>query len=143
MPKPDLWSLIEAMPGHLPFSRQSIESALDVRLKVDSENEYFVFLVGGPVALNGGVVIDLIDLRVRKEQPHPGFLVLRLAGDCLPRSQVLERYPGMSIGDTPRGRSLDEETSFRHDTPWGRLAFGFAERRPECLRSLVFDPQPR
>lgn len=136
----DLWTVIDYLPTRLPFSTDKIESALNVVLAKDSENEYFSFYKAQDLALSNGVVIEAIDLRIRKEQPHPGFLVIRLAGACVPRAEVLRRYEGLDITDHPRGRSLDEQTSYSRREVWGKLSFGFAERSPDCLRSVVFNP---
>lgn len=136
----DLWTVIDYLPTRLPFSTDKIESALNVVLAKDSENEYFSFYKAQDLALSNGVVIESIDLRIKKEQPHPGFLVIQLAGACVPRAEVLRRYEGLDITDHPRGRSLDEQTSYSRREVWGKLSFGFAERSPDCLRSVVFSP---
>lgn len=141
LPHHDLWALIDQLPRDLPFARQGVEARLGATLHTRSDNGYFVFWEGGGVALADGLRIDQIDLRIRRVQPHPGFLVLRLDGACVPKSAVFERYPGMALVDFPRGRSPDEEASFGHQAPWGRLGFGFAERRSDCLSSLVIAPR--
>lgn len=140
MNKLDIWTVIDYLPTRLPFSVEKLQSALKVQFELANQNEYFSFYKSASIPLAGGTVIDEVDLRVRKEQPHPGFLVLRLSGTCVPRDVVLSKYPGMRLVEVPRGRSVNEEEGFAMDTPWGELSFGFAVHTPECLRSVVFDP---
>lgn len=145
MKSPDVWTLIDTLPAQLPFTAQKIEAALSVTLghddKSESVNPYFSFHTAGGIALAEGVVIEKLDLRLRKESPHPGFLVLTLAGTCVTKAEVMRRYSGLNLTDYPRGRSLDEEAHFSRSEPWGTLSFGFAERARDCLRSVVFDPR--
>lgn len=136
----DLWTVIDYLPTRLPFSTDKIESALNVVLAKDSENEYFSFYKASDLALSNGSVIESIDLRIKKEQPHPGFLVIKLAGACVPKSEVMQRYEGLKLTEYPRGRSLDEEASFSRREVWGRISFGFSERARDCLRTVVFNP---
>lgn len=141
MNAPDLWTVLDRFPSLLPFSAEKLANALGIMLVKASENEYFTFYKGGGVALADGVFIESLDLRIRKEQPHPGFLVLNLSGTCVQKSAVNSRYTQLVMTDFPRGRSLDEEASYSQETSWGKLSFGFAERAPDCLHSIVFDPK--
>jgi hypothetical protein len=138
----ELWSLIDTVPTHLPFSVGALEAALGVAFSLDGEHEYFRFYKAGGLALCDGVVIESLDLRIKKEQPHPGFLVLTLAGTCVARAEVMRRYDGLRLTEYPRGRSLDEEAHYSRHEPWGDLSFGFSERARDCLRSIVFNPAP-
>ena len=65
----DLWTVIDYLPTRLPFATDKIESALNVVLARDSENEYFTFYKGTDLALSHDVVIETLDLRIKKEQP--------------------------------------------------------------------------
>jgi hypothetical protein len=138
----DLWTVVDYLPTRLPFKKESIEKALGiVLLPKGASGDVFAFFAGGPVLLQGERQIENVDLRVRNEQPHPGFLALSLSGACVSRKEVLERSKGLAISATPRGRSLDEQTYWSKQESWGKLSFGFAERNPDCLRSVVFDPK--
>lgn len=89
--------------------------------------------------LKGEVEIESIELRVGKDKANSRLMVLKLAGNCIRKADVLGRNDDLAMTDHPRGRSLDEETSYSVEKPWGKLSFGFAERSPDCLRSVVFD----
>lgn len=107
-------------------------------LREKGSNAYNDMYEGGPVHLKGEVEIESIDLRVSKDKANSRMMVLKLAGNCVRKADVLGRNHDLAITDHPRGRSLDEETSYSVEKPWGKLSFGFAERSPDCLRSVVF-----
>ncbi|WP_345889846.1 hypothetical protein [Paraburkholderia sp. Cy-641] len=106
------------------------------------QNTAFQFYTGGPVDLADDVVISNVDLRIRYRAGHPGFLVLNLSGSCITLDMVRAYYRSLRVTDRPRGRSLDEVTSYTTALHWGDLSFSFKERNPNCLSSLAFDPKP-
>ncbi len=139
-----LWQAIEALARQVPFTRQKVETVLLAPLAPakDPGNEAFEFLAGGPVELKDGVTISSVDLRIKRGQPqHPGFLVLKLGGACITLAEVRSHYATLAITETPRGRSLDEVTAHTATLPWGQLSFTFAERKPECLAGITFQPK--
>lgn len=138
----DIWTVVNYLPTRLPFAKESVEKSLNVVLIAKATgNDVFTFFEGGPVPLADSRRLEKIDLRIRREQPHPGFLMLSVAGSCIPREEVLDRYKGLSITSVPRGRSPDEQTYWSREDAWGWIRFGFAERNPDCLSSVVFDPK--
>ncbi len=137
-----LWQSIDALAAQLPFSVQKVGRTLSTTLS-DTHAEggtVFQFFEGTPVRLADGTELARIDLRIKREGAHPGFLVLELKGRCVPLAEVRQHYPALQITDVPRGRSLDESTSHTATLGWGRLSFGFAERNPGCLAFVAFDP---
>ena len=94
-----------------------------------------------------GIHFDEVELRIRGgKEGAGGLLVLCIGpGGCPRLAEVRQRFEGLAISDHPRGRSLDEETQFSRQEPWGTLTFGFAERDPDSLRTIVlkFGPQIR
>jgi len=136
----EFWKFVEYMPTRLPLKEKAEAEKLfnTVLVRSETSNEYSDHFKGGPVHLAGGVEIVNVDLRINKAHPGQGLLVLTMGGKCIERSVVLERQHGMQITNVPRGRSLDEETSWSQMLAWGKLSFGFTERQPDCLKSLVF-----
>ena len=139
-----LWQTIDTLAQQIPFRRAKVERTLGIALSASDPRQFviqpsFQPLEGGPVRLADGVVID-IDLRVRQEESHPGFLVLRVAGTCIGLDAVRAHYATLRVTDHPRGRSWDEVTSYTTVLPWGELSFSFAERNPDCLSSVAFAP---
>jgi hypothetical protein len=137
-----LWQAIEALAAQLPFSIQGVGRTLRTTLSdTHAEGaEVFRFFEGTPVRLADGTELSRIDLRIKREGAHPGFLVLDLQGRCVPMTEVRQHYAALDLTDVPRGRSLDESTSYTAALGWGRLSFGFAQRNPDCLAHVAFDP---
>lgn len=138
-----LWQTIDALISDIPFSTSKLEERLPARFTEATQpihSEVNQFLEGSAVQLTDGVVISNLDLRVRRQGSHPGFLVLELQGRCVAFSEVSHHYPELTLTEVPRGRSLDEATSYTAVLPWGGLSFGFRERNPDCLAFVVFNP---
>jgi hypothetical protein len=66
------------------------------------------------------------------------MLLLKVEGKCITKAELLQHFPNTTLFDMPRGRSLDEETSYTAEMEWGKMGFGFAERNPTCLSSVGF-----
>jgi hypothetical protein len=139
-----LWQVVAVLTEQPQYTKAKIEGLLPVTLVETNNaggNEIFQFFKSDPVLLNDGSVILNIDLRIKRQGSHPGFLVLELGGTCVPLEEVRGHYGDLQITDTPHGHSLDEKTSYTAYLPWGELSFGFAERNPDCLASIVFEPK--
>ncbi|OMG71128.1 hypothetical protein [Burkholderia ubonensis] len=138
-----LWQAIDTLAQQVPFSKVKVEHVLSTRLTETDEggNDVFQFFKSTPVTLSDAVVIENVDLRIKRQGEHPGFMVLRLGGTCVGLDAVRGRYGHLEIVDVPRGRSLDESTTHAAKLPWGELAFGFLERNPGCLAFVAFDPK--
>ena len=139
--KIDLWTLLDALPSRMPLDAQQVQAAFGVALGHVSANEYVDFFEGGPAHLADAVDIEKLDLRMHKHQPHR-LLALSLAGRCIERSVVLSRYDGLQISDHPRSTFPDQQTYWSTRQPWGKLSFGFAQGKPDCLRTVVLDTWP-
>ena len=138
-----LWQVVDALPRLIPFTKAGVEKLFSVHLaETDyTGNDVFQFYKSNPVQLPDGVVISNIDLRIRRKVGHPGFLSLSLESACVNLDQVRRRFGPLEITEIPRGHSLNEKTYHTARLPWGELSFGFAERNPDCLASIVFDPK--
>ncbi|AOK61204.1 hypothetical protein WM29_18515 [Burkholderia ubonensis] len=141
--KMTLWQAIDALAQQVPFSKARIEQTLPTRLTEVDQGGNVVFhrFKSTPVTLSDGVVVENVDLRIKRQGADPGFMVLRLGGTCVGLDAVRGRYGHLKIIDIPRGRSLDESTTHAAQLPWGQLAFGFLERNPGCLAFVSFDPK--
>lgn len=137
-----VWQAIEVLVKQIPFSKQKVEEVLSTQLTEVEEgfNKLFHFYKGEPIGLAEGVVISGVDLRIRREAGHPGFLVLEISGAAISLQQVQSRYAKLEITQAPRGRSAQEQTSFTQAFPWGKLSFGFKEQNRNGLASIAFEP---
>ncbi|WP_230953161.1 hypothetical protein [Burkholderia stagnalis] len=136
-----VWQTIDALVRQLPLSKARVESTLRTSLSENGRNDYTVRLGSDrPIQLAGDIRITEIDLRFSEKRRFPGFLVLSLDGNCIGIDAVRAHYGEIPITDVPHGHSLEEETVHSARQPWGRLSFGFKERNPDCLATVVFAP---
>jgi hypothetical protein len=138
-----LWQAIELLAQQIPFSKQKVETTLSTQLTEveDDFNKLFQFYKGGPTQLADGVTISNVDLRIKRDGGHPGFLVLSIDGACITLEQLRKQYSELQVSQIPRGRSLEEETSFSQPLPWGKISFGFKEKNRDCLASIAMEPK--
>ncbi|NHZ83220.1 hypothetical protein F2P44_28685 [Massilia sp. CCM 8695] len=141
-PQLTLWEAVVALAVRVPFARAHVERVLGATLRATGRggNELFYLYESTPVPLAGGVVIANVDLRIAREGSHPGFMVLDIGGSCVSLADVRRQYGTLRLTGYPRGRSFHETTSHTSQRSWGTLSFGFAERNPDCLSSIAFDP---
>ena len=145
----DLWKTIDALAKQIPFSQEKVEIVLSTQLTekpLGSGNNLFHLFESEPVTLADGVIISNVDLRVKRSGDHPGFLVLELDaadGTGVTLEQVQAKYSKLTITNTPRGDSLEEEFAYSQNLSWGTLTFGFKARDPERLASIAFDPKAK
>lgn len=138
-----LWQAIEALAKQIPFTTEKVEHTLGAKLseRDNAPNNLYHLYGSEPVALADGVVVSNVDLRIKIVGPHPGFMVLNIAGACVTIEQVRSHYSALTITDTPRGHSINDVTSYTSEQPWGKVSFSFAERNPKCLSSVAFAPR--
>lgn len=139
---PDIWHTISALAEQLPLSSEKVRQTLGTALTeaTDLSNEYFAFYRGGPASLGRDTTVAAIDLRLSRTGTRPGFLVLHLSAPCIGIDEVRARYPALAITEVPRGDSPNDQTVWSTEPGWGRLSFGFAERQPGCLTTIILAP---
>jgi len=137
-----LWQLIERLGAHPSLLPGKLKQVLPTDFSKHRRSAYTSFYDGGPLYLADQINIEVIDLRVRLMNEAQGLIALEIAGVCVTLEQVRAHYPDLVFTDIPRGRSLDEKTYWTTYLPWGELSFGFKERNPDCLASVVIDRAP-
>jgi hypothetical protein len=142
---PSLWDILGVLEMQAPFAAPAVAQALGAKLqeRVEHGNPLFHFYRTDALRLHDGVVLSDLDLRIRKGSTAPGFLVLTIGGSCVARAALQARFGNLAIMDVPHGHSREEQTVFSAARPWGRLSFGFRERDPDCLATVVFDTEAR
>jgi len=136
-----LWQLIDVLGDYPSILPGKISQVLPVKFTEKENNGYFSFYDGGRLSVAGQIDIAAILLRVRNEDETRGMISLYLDTDdaCVTLDDAHGQFPSVVITGTPRGHSLDEETYWSIQRPWGELSFGFKERKPDCLASLLID----
>ncbi|WP_076070849.1 hypothetical protein [Sphingomonas montana] len=132
-------TLIQRIRGAGHIDRPAVEAITGAALKPTTATNSFQSYAAD------GILSGTLVLSVELREPKPGsnatagpLLLLRIVKGCPARKDVVAHYAPLAISQTPRGGSLDEETSWSRKEPWGQLSFGFAERAPDCLSTVVF-----
>ena len=141
-PNITLWQAMDALLQKIPLSKQGVETTLSTQLfeVADDGNGILHLFKSPPVALAEGVVISDLDLRLKRQGGGTGFLVLHIGGDCVTLDQIRSHYEPLKLTNLPSSLSPDDGTVYSHPRPWGELSFGFAQRNPKCLASIIFSP---
>ncbi|MCR2746142.1 hypothetical protein [Limnobacter parvus] len=117
--------------------------------QTQKSNEYVQFFSGQQLALAGNSSIVKIDLRLPRDTSNSnsnsnsnskGMLALDVDGKCITVQQVSQQFSDLAITGVPRGGSLEEATTFTTNTAWGKISFGFQQKKSDCLGYLVFNP---
>jgi hypothetical protein len=137
-----LEELLQRLEQARPWTPTKIESALGVKPVLARANEYWSFYSAGPVTLEEGGVVEALEFGLKgSTQTIAGFTV-HLSDDssCMTRQRITNTYPDIQMDrqNIPRGHSLNEKIYYDTKRAWGELSFGFKERRPDCLSSIVF-----
>jgi hypothetical protein len=139
-PSHSLNTVVNSVRVSAKLDKAGVEQMLGVKLVGEAGSDAFNFYSASGGQLDG-MAVTAIDYR----EPKPGsdatagsMLNLKVKGKCPKRSDLEARFGKLTLTGYPRGKSLDEESSWSRIEPWGRLSFGFAERNPDCLSSITF-----
>jgi len=136
-----LWQLIEMLGNQPSLLPDKIKQVLPIAFVKSDHIGHTSFYDGDRLLLRDQIDIEAVELRVRNEDETRGMVSLDLdpSGACVTFDDVRGRFPGLVLTDYPRGQSLDEEASWSIQRSWGKLSFGFKERNPDCLATVVLD----
>ena len=70
------------------------------------------------------------------------MIVLTVQQGCAGRAKVQQKYSPWHLVEVPHGHSVNEEAVWQRSETWGTASFGFAERDPGCLASLILEGTP-
>jgi hypothetical protein len=137
--------LIQKLSDVYPWRVHDVENILGVKLP-KSEKHHSSFISEQQIAYEGGLLINEVEVRITARADRAGEtvrLILNLADDaaCFTRKRIEQTYPGLFLTNAPHGHSLEEEANFSSKQSWGRLSFGFKEKRRDCLSSIIFIPE--
>lgn len=137
-PDAALLALIDRLRTTPPVSPEALAAATGVALAHTGPG-----IAEQAAATVGRDSIGFIRVEHRTIPAGGALMVVMLGAPCLARATVETRYGPLEVTDVPRSGHPDEETVFARAEPWGELRFGFAQRRPQCLSSLVLKVAPR
>lgn len=133
-------ALIDRLRASDALDRPSVERALGVVLRPALTTDSLASFEAE------GVKAGPFTISVDYREPVQGgpadgsssIFSLDVTEGCPSKADMEARYSPWKLTGTPRGHSLNEKTYWSLYEPWGRLSFGFAERAPDCLASIVF-----
>ncbi|MDR3323275.1 MAG: hypothetical protein LBS89_03630 [Zoogloeaceae bacterium] len=139
-----LEELVQKLDDAYPWPVDKVNAILGANLvETDSNGVATPYVTEERLVYDEGLIVEEVELRVFEKTGEPTRLILDFGDDasCFTLDRVKQTYPVLVITDMPRGRSLEEETNFSTQQSWGRISFGFKERRPDCLSSITFIPK--
>lgn len=137
------WQRIDAIARKAKLGPDAVLEAWPMRKELLSQKDtpYSSSLYGGAVSLTADVIVRASELRIAKGEPaRLGLAVLDIDGRCITVGEVKRHYPDIHISDVPRTVSPLDRTYWTTTGTQGRLSFGFANRRRDCLDGIVFNP---
>lgn len=98
----------------------------------------------GPFALSDGTTIESgrVVSDVNRIEIFGNF---KISGVCITREEVWQRYGKLSITGTPKPDVPISETNYTATLSASAIDFGFAEDKPDCLRTIaagILNPPP-
>lgn len=138
----NLWYLVDNIKVTLPEGFTQLAYLFDSPFIFQNENDVFTTYKNKNFMLEGNISVEDIEARIfrKNNDAIPYLLTFKISGACVNLAELKNHYADLMMADVPRGRSLAEETVYSTYTDDNhiKLAFGFAEKKPECLRSVVF-----
>ncbi|MGC6327880.1 hypothetical protein [Rhizorhabdus sp. FW153] len=134
----DIFELIDKITSEPVVSYDTVERNMGIHLNLASEGVFNNYEAEDYHI--SGSILEKIEYRqpvVGSGASRGSILSIRIGGECVDRKEVILRYSDLAITDVPKGHSLDEQTYYSAAKPWGKISFGFSERVPDCLRTIV------
>jgi hypothetical protein len=139
-----LEELVQKLDAANPWTVERVETALGVKLALARSNDSFAVHTTGPLNHDEGLLVKEVHLRLDTDTGEMIRLIVSLSDDasCFTLDRIKRTWPDTQHDPfpDPRGDSWNEETGYWTERPWGHIDFGFKERRPNCLSSIVFIP---
>jgi len=140
-----LEELVQKLENANPWTVEAVEKILGTKLSVTYSSKHILSYESGQLDYDEGLLLVKTELRLNKGTNEMTRLIVNLSDDasCFMLDRIKRAYPDIQLDPygPPRGKSLDEETGFWAKRPWGHISFGFKERRPNCLSSIIFIPK--
>ncbi len=129
--------LVESLLADPPQSADAVADKIGVALRPISKTAKVRDEGAGEGA--DGLAFEKVSLSYLPDGA-PGVMVLTIAPEAAPKiDAVLLKFEGLELTAAPSGRSPAEEAEYSRKEDWGLLAFGFAERARDTLRSVIFN----
>lgn len=137
-----LFNFIDHVAGLAKLDRSSISQLSLKAMEADRGNEYFSIHSLSPIRIEGeleAIAAELREPRAGSGATGTALLTVQLKGRCVTRDAVRQRYPGMVLVETPRGRSDEERFGYETRVLNTIVRFGFDQSEAFCLTDLAFE----
>ncbi|NID16207.1 hypothetical protein [Luteibacter yeojuensis] len=98
----------------------------------------------GVRSLSKQITVAHSEIRQRSDG-SVGLAYMNVAGRCISRSEVLQRYPELYLTQAPRPHDPPGTTRTVWSAlgEWGEVMFAFTGKTPNCLEAISFNPWPQ
>jgi hypothetical protein len=140
-PGNEFWRRIRQIEMKVGQGREALLEAWPVSAELQKieRSGQLSSLEGGVVAFTPDVIITNSEVRLNGDVPV--LASFEIDGRCITVKELKQYYPNVSITDIPHSASPEDKTYWSTNAYHGRIAFGFAQKRPRCLASAVFRPK--
>lgn len=137
----ELWQKIRLIEVKIAQGRESLLEAWPVPASLQKirRSGQVSFMEGGVLAVTPDVIITSSEIRLNEDVPVLAFF--EMDGRCITVKELKRRYPAVSITGVPHSMSPEDKTYWSTESDRGKIAFGFAQKRPACLSTVVFTPK--
>ncbi len=142
VPETEFWQRIRQIEVKVGQGREALLEAWPVaaglQKKIERSGQLSI-LEGGVVAFTPDVIITNSEIRLNGDIPV--LASFEIDGRCITLKELRQYYPNVSITGVPHSESPEDKTYWSTNAYQGRIAFGFAQKRPKCLANAVFRPK--
>lgn len=132
-------AVIERLIAAPPASRDGVERALGVRLRMTEDNgDWRMFEADGRTPFAPIARIDYRQPAAAGSDQGP-HLVMEFADGCPSIEAVRARFGPLEAGPPPSPHAKNATGYWERAYPWGQVSFGYRFLTPKCLSSVVFD----
>jgi hypothetical protein len=137
----NLEELVQKLSDAYPWTLDNVSGVLGQQFVEGSHTSSSTRYFATSLSYEEGLLIGSVELRRKIKTADAVRLILNLSDDaaCFTLNRIKKTYPQLVITGMPNG-APGSETNFSAETSWGRVSFGFKEKRRECLASVTFIP---
>jgi hypothetical protein len=137
----NLEELVQNLSEAHPWTLEGVSGVLGQQFVEVSHTSATTSYEASLFSYEEGLLIESVELRQKTKTADTVRLILELGDEsaCFTLDRIKKTYPKLVITGTPNG-APGSKTHFSAETSWGRVSFGFREKRRECLASVTFIP---
>jgi hypothetical protein len=139
-----LEELVQKLDDANPWPVEKVEEVLGTKFVVAQSSSITIYYESGQLIFEEGLIVEQVDFRVDIDTKEMFRLILNISDNasCFTRERLKKTYPDLQLdlSNPPSGDSPNAKTYFDTKRSWGRIAFGFKEKRPDCLGGITFIP---